>query len=76
MKKAFPIFLFILMFLAGCNSDTVNSSLYKGKNLNIGIIGNAPKVREENVKFTTITFAELEEGKTLASKFDAVFIPH
>lgn len=74
MKKTLPIFLFILMILAGCNSNTVNSPLYKGKSLNIGIIGNVPQVREENVKFTTITFNELEEGKTLASKFDAVFI--
>ncbi|ENQ3107875.1 hypothetical protein SAMN04488168_11135 [Bacillus sp. 491mf] len=74
MRKTLPIFFFILMILAGCNSNTVNSSLYKGKSLNIGIIGNAPQVREENVKFTTITLNELEEGKTLASKFDAVFI--
>lgn len=74
MKKALAIFLFLLMIVAGCRSDTVDTPLYEGKNLNIGIIGNAPKVREDNVKFTTINFAELEEGKKLASKFDAVFI--
>ena len=73
MKKTFPVVLFILMILASCNSDTIDISLYEGKNLVIGVIGDAPKVREDNINFTKITFNELED-ETLLADFDAVFI--
>ena len=74
MKKIFPILLLILVMLVGCNSDTVDTPLYNGKSLVIGVIGVAPKVREDHVKFTTISFDELEEDKELSSEFDAIFI--
>jgi len=74
VKKVFPFVLFIVLILTGCNSDTVNTPLYKGRSLAIGVIGDVPKVREDNVKFTVITFDELEEKIKLSSKFDAVFI--
>jgi hypothetical protein len=74
MKKLFPVLLLILVMLTGCKSDTVDTPLYDGKNLVIGVIGNSPKVREENVKFKNINFNKLEEGKNLSSAFDAIFI--
>jgi len=74
MKKIFPVLLLILIMLTGCNSDTVYTPLYNGKNLIIGVIGNYPKVREENVKFKKINFNKIEENKKLSSELDAVFI--
>jgi len=74
MKKIFPVLLLILVMLTGCNSDTVSTPLYDGKNLIIGVIGNLPKVREGNVKFKKIIFNKIEESKNLSSEFDAIFI--
>ncbi|ODG91768.1 hypothetical protein BED47_21830 [Gottfriedia luciferensis] len=74
MKKIFPVLLLISIMLTGCNSDTVYTPLYNGKNLIIGVIGNYPKVREENVKFKKINFNKIEENKKLSSELDAVFI--
>jgi hypothetical protein len=74
MKKLFSVVLLLLVMLAGCRSDTVDTPLYDGKNLVIGVIGNSPKVREVNVKFKNINFNKLEEGKNLSSEFDAIFI--
>ncbi|MET3195224.1 hypothetical protein [Bacillus sp. OAE603] len=74
MKKYLPIVLLILVMLTGCNSDSVYTPPYDGKNLVIGVIGNFPKVREDNVKFKKINFNKIEEEKNLSSKFDAIFI--
>jgi len=74
MKKNFPVVLLILVFLTGCNSDSVYTPLYDGKNLVIGIIGNFPKVSEENVEFKKINFNKIDENKNLSSEFDAIFI--
>jgi hypothetical protein len=74
MKKILPVLLLIFVMLTGCNSDTVYTPLYNGKHLIIGIIGNFPKVREENVKFKHINFDKIEDSKNLSSEFDAIFI--
>ncbi|MGF7048205.1 hypothetical protein J2T13_002712 [Paenibacillus sp. DS2015] len=73
MKKVFPVIFTILMILTGCTSDTVDTTLYQGMSLDIGVIGGAPKVREDNIKFINITFEEIE-NRNLLDDFDAVFI--
>jgi hypothetical protein len=74
MNKIIPIVLLILIMLTGCKSATVDTPLYNGKNLVIGVIGDSPKVKEENVKFKNINFNTLEEDKNLSSQFNAIFI--
>lgn len=74
MKKYFPVVLLIFVMLTGCNSDTVYTPPYGGKNLVIGVIGSFPKVREENVKFKKINFNKIEKSKNLSPEFDAIFI--
>ncbi|MEH7402981.1 hypothetical protein V7148_18585 [Gottfriedia acidiceleris] len=59
MKKIIPVLLLILVIFTGCNSDTIYTPLYHGKNLMIGVIGKFPKVREENVKFKKINFKDV-----------------
>ncbi len=63
--------------LAGCGSDIsteVKASSYDGTYLNIGVIGEQPDLHEKNVKFSTLSFEELEDTKRVSSKLDAVFI--
>ncbi|OAB45263.1 membrane lipoprotein lipid attachment site-containing protein [Paenibacillus glacialis] len=77
MKKIFPFILFILVILAGCTTnaaDTVDTPLYAGKPLVIGIIGDSPAVRENNVEFKNITFKQLEEVNNQSSELDAIMI--
>ncbi|PFH83824.1 hypothetical protein [Bacillus sp. AFS088145] len=74
MKKLIPVLLLLSVIFTGCNSDTIYTPLYNGKKLIIGVIGNFPKVREENVKFKHINFDKMEESKNLSSEFDAIFI--
>lgn len=77
MKKLFPFTLFILLILAGCTNveaNTVDTPLYDGKPLLVGVIGDSPAVRESNVEFRQITFKQLEEGTHLSTEFDAIMI--
>lgn len=74
MKKLFSIMLWSLFVFAGCQSDQsdeVQSSIYEGKNLSIGIVGKKPEVREKNVSFTSLTMEQIRD-KELLSHFDAV----
>ncbi|WP_217269657.1 hypothetical protein [Neobacillus endophyticus] len=84
MKK-FTLMFILLIILAGCgiqnkaldksiSNETVNTPLYSGKNLVIGVIGDSPSVRENNVKFENIDFTKLAGDKNLSSEYDAVFI--
>jgi len=78
MKKIIPFILFLLVIITGCTTDTsansVYTPLYTGKPLVIGIIGDNPEVREDNVEFRNITFKQLEENNNLSSEVDAVII--
>lgn len=47
---------------------------YTGQSLHLAVIGDPPKVREQQVQFTPITFEALQEPQALASRYDAVFI--
>jgi hypothetical protein len=78
VKRLSLIILVILMvmFATGCTVtiNSVNTPLYYGKGLSIGVVGEVPKVREEHVRFTSLSFDELEEYDKLSSEYDAVFI--
>jgi hypothetical protein len=52
---------------------SVETEPYKGRALTIGIIGEAPKVREQQVKFVNLQFFDLEKS-THHSQYDAIFI--
>ncbi|WP_339316083.1 hypothetical protein [Paenibacillus sp. FSL R10-2734] len=70
------LIILIVIFTTGCTSiaDTVDTPLYSGKSLSLGVVGEIPKIREEHVHFTNISFDELEDYSTLSSKYDAVVI--
>jgi hypothetical protein len=53
--------------------DFVDTPLYTGRNLIVGVIGEPPKIREKNVSYKTLTFGELKDFSTHLD-FDAVFI--
>lgn len=78
MKRILGYFLLVitLSIFTSCNklqSQSVKTNPYAGRALGIGIIGEAPEVREEQVRFTKIQFSDLEE-KTFDSQYDAIFI--
>jgi hypothetical protein len=73
MNKISIILLFICLLLAGCNSDTIDTPLYEGKSLVIGVIGDAPNIREKNVDFKKITFNQLVD-QNLSPDYDAIII--
>lgn len=77
MKKTLLIFLLAVLTLSGCTTQYLakaKSPVYTGRDLEIGIIGKKPRVKEGNVKFTTISFEKLEDTKSISKSFDAVFI--
>ncbi|WP_172198747.1 hypothetical protein [Saccharibacillus qingshengii] len=70
------VFLFLLavsVVLPGCTSDVVDTPIYEGKPITVGIIGDSPVVREKNVSFEEIPFSQLEEVDS-SSGYDAIFI--
>jgi hypothetical protein len=81
VKYIYPLLVFVVMILAGCNitidtkKDSVDTPLYTGRHLNLAVIGEAPSVREQQVKFSAITLDELYNSQSLlATNYDAVFI--
>ncbi|OMD39067.1 hypothetical protein [Paenibacillus odorifer] len=78
MRRIIPNALIILIFIfvTGCtsNADTVDTPLYSGKGLYVGVVGEVPKVREDQIHFTSISFDELEDYTKLSSNYDAVII--
>lgn len=75
MRKLIPFILFFSFLLIGCNDGIENNEIYKGQLLNIAIIGEKPEVREENIKFTSVSLEEIAQNtKTISKKFNAVFI--
>ncbi|MNO16571.1 hypothetical protein D3C76_62530 [compost metagenome] len=66
MYKFFSnLFLMVCMLsiLSGCNSDVIDSPVYNGKYLVIGVLGEPPQVREKNVCFEKMTFEYLNRSK-------------
>ncbi|MUK87852.1 hypothetical protein GMD78_05495 [Ornithinibacillus sp. L9] len=76
MKKLVLGYLVLSVFLIGCNAENeYETPVYEGSDLDIGVIGEKPDVREENVHFQSITFDELESNvKDISVELDAVFI--
>lgn len=70
----FGLCCILLVLTFGCKNDTIDSSTYKGKNLIIGVIGDAPIVREDNVTFKAIRFTDIRTSASLPSELDAIFI--
>lgn len=66
----FSLFILVLV-LTACNQSPP-FELYEGKSLEIAVIGEPPKVKEEKVRFEEITFDEIL-NKEIGS-YDAVFI--
>ena len=74
--KIYFLFIIVICILTACGKSqpqSTETTPYEGRALSIGIIGEVPKIREEQVKFTTIQFSDLEKG-TFASLYDAIFI--
>ncbi|KZS43067.1 hypothetical protein AWU65_00095 [Paenibacillus glucanolyticus] len=78
MKNAMVLFCICLMLMVcKSNADSVDTPPYEGppfegRSLVIGLIGETPNIREENIDFEEVTFKQLEEG--LSSDLDAIFI--
>ncbi|RJS50303.1 hypothetical protein CJ483_23785 [Bacillus sp. PK3_68] len=75
------MFLVLAILLSACTSNKESTSegvedfdspVYSGGNLKIGIVGAPPKVREDNVKFISLSLGDVEEKNF--RDVDAVFI--
>lgn len=62
------IFLFI-----GCSKEKVNVEKYMGKELNIAVLGEIPKIREKQIKFEKVDFEDIENISS-SEKYDAIFV--
>jgi hypothetical protein len=73
-KQILAILLTLTLFLTACAfRNTVETEIYNGESLTLGIIGEPPKIREKNVTFTEIDFEDLNSDD-IDSKYDAIFI--
>lgn len=73
MKGKHIIIIIIALFgmLSAC-SQGPKFEMYEGEALNIGVIGEPPAIKEEQVKFKEISFDELKNRDL--SPYDAIFI--
>jgi hypothetical protein len=71
-KNCLAFILLILIFVITACTQSPEFELYDGKALNIAVVGEQPEVKEEQVRFTEISFVELTM-KELES-YDAVII--
>ncbi|TKD70783.1 hypothetical protein [Pseudalkalibacillus hwajinpoensis] len=78
MKRLYIlIVLSLLLNLLGCSTETTDSTdyiEYDGSDLEVAVIGDIPNLNEEKVKFTNITFEEMEKLKPKPEEIDAVII--
>lgn len=74
-KILFFTFLISILFVAGCSKEdeSIETETYKGQLLHIGIIGEVPEIKEDNVTFTNIEFSNLQNEANLLN-YDAIFI--
>lgn len=73
-KKKCLLFLFfitLIVALSACSQKT-EFELYKGNALRIAVIGDPPDIKEEQVKFSEMTFDDLKSNNL--ESFHAVFI--
>ncbi|CAH1212116.1 hypothetical protein PAECIP111892_03698 [Paenibacillus auburnensis] len=80
MKSFYLLLIVAALLLTGCTitfdtkKDSVDTPPYTGKALHLAVIGEAPTVREEQVRFSAITFEDLLDSQSLKADYDAVFI--
>jgi hypothetical protein len=69
------LIILIFIFATGCtsNADTVDTPLYSGKSLFIGVVGEVPKIREEHVHFTSISCMRTSLIRVLVCMLLAIF---
>ncbi|RDI37265.1 hypothetical protein [Falsibacillus pallidus] len=75
-RKLLLALLLVISVLTACSSsvdEIKDSPLYNGRKLVIGVVGNAPEVREKNIEFKKLTLDDLKK-ENLSAKYDAVFI--
>lgn len=75
-KVNLVIILFSVLFIVfGCSKPEpeFEFEFYKGNSLHIGIIGEEPEIKENNITFTSIDFSAIENLDNLL-KYDAIFI--
>jgi len=71
--KRFTVFILLLFILASCSQQTnFHSPIYSGSSLKIGIVGEKPKIREENITFIPLTLEDILQKNFLT--LDSVFI--
>lgn len=61
---------FLLIFGCSKPEEKIDFEVYEGKSLHIGMIGEKPKIKEDNIRFTSIGFTDLQN----IDNYDAIFI--
>ncbi|WP_054942889.1 hypothetical protein [Paenibacillus ihuae] len=80
MKSIYLLLIVAALLLTGCTitidnkKNSVDTVPYTGKALHLAVVGEAPSVREQQVKFSAITLEELLGSQSLEADYDAVFI--
>ncbi|MGF9975510.1 hypothetical protein [Viridibacillus arvi] len=78
MTKKFFLLISMIIFLAACNVNTVETEkikMYNGRDLTIGVIGSAPDIKEKNIVFEKIDFNDLKNDvEKLSNNLDAIII--
>lgn len=75
-RRMIVVLLLVLVILINGNAqrDSMDTPLYDGRSLVIGVIGETPQVREKgHVGFKEVTFQQLED-LDLSAELDAIFI--
>ncbi|RAR41115.1 hypothetical protein DP091_25290 [Paenibacillus sp. MDMC362] len=75
-RRMIVVLLLVLVILINGNAqrDSMDTPLYEGRSLVIGVIGETPQVREKgHVGFKEVTFQQLED-LDLSAELDAIFI--
>ncbi len=75
MKKFSLFFLLVIAIciLTACSNSEPQIQQYGGRELNIAILGELPKIREDQINFTKVQFSDLEKSD-LSATYDAIFI--
>ncbi|WP_433747505.1 hypothetical protein [Falsibacillus pallidus] len=75
-KKLLYVLLLAFSMVTACSNSVdqvIDSPLYNGGKLVIGVVGKTPEVREKNIEFKKLTMDALKR-ENLSAKYDAVFI--